>query len=227
MKNLKKAISFYSSFIHSGNLCYDIGANIGNRVKVFTELGARVIACEPQPGCIKNLRKKFSNKKDVVIVQTALGKESGEGFLRLTKKASTIASMNNSWINKVKENRFKNYNWDRQIKVPIICIDKLIIKNNREVPFFIKIDVEGFEYEVLQGLHHSVPYISFEYVPEILSIAINCINYLKYLDCYEFNYSVEESFIWGLENWVNADTIIDIIKHQDIKSFGDIYARIS
>ena len=39
---------------------------------------------------------------------------------------------------------------------------------------FVKIDVEGFEYEVLKGLSTPVPYLSFEFVPECRGIAFNC-----------------------------------------------------
>jgi predicted RNA methylase len=42
---------FYSQFVSSGDLVFDVGANVGNRSKIFSRLGARVIAFEPQPAC--------------------------------------------------------------------------------------------------------------------------------------------------------------------------------
>ncbi len=40
---------FYSQFIRPGDLVFDIGANRGDRTEVFVQMGARVVAAEPQP----------------------------------------------------------------------------------------------------------------------------------------------------------------------------------
>ena len=49
-KNIEeKRFNFYSGFINKGNICFDIGANYGNRTEVFLKLGSEVIAVEPQP----------------------------------------------------------------------------------------------------------------------------------------------------------------------------------
>jgi len=40
---------FYQQFVRSGDLCLDIGAHLGNHVRVWLELGAQVVAVEPQP----------------------------------------------------------------------------------------------------------------------------------------------------------------------------------
>ena len=64
-KRLKKRITFYSQFIKKGNLCFDIGANVGNRAEVFLEIGAKVIAVEPQSKCVKVLNEKFGNNENI------------------------------------------------------------------------------------------------------------------------------------------------------------------
>lgn len=58
------------------------------------------------------------------------------------------------------------------------------------MPFFIKIDVEGHEPHVLAGLHHVVPYLSFEVnLPQFMPEGQQCVNMLNELDtCGEFNY---------------------------------------
>ena len=56
----KKMIQFYSNFISNGDLCFDVGANIGNRTEVFLELGAKVICVEPQQACLQQLNKIFA-----------------------------------------------------------------------------------------------------------------------------------------------------------------------
>src|SRR5262245_12044409 len=55
----RKMRHFYSQFIAPGNLCYDVGANVGDRTDIFRKLGARVIAIEPQTACLEVLRQRF------------------------------------------------------------------------------------------------------------------------------------------------------------------------
>lgn len=43
---------FYEQFIRPNDICFDIGANMGNRTEVFLKLGAKVIAVEPQSECV-------------------------------------------------------------------------------------------------------------------------------------------------------------------------------
>lgn len=51
-KSDNELLNFYSKFIKADDLVFDIGANIGTRVKIFLKLGANVVAFEPQPDCI-------------------------------------------------------------------------------------------------------------------------------------------------------------------------------
>lgn len=39
---------FYGQFVRPGDLCFDVGAHAGNRVRAWRALGARVLAIEPQ-----------------------------------------------------------------------------------------------------------------------------------------------------------------------------------
>src|SRR5262245_55918355 len=54
--------AFYSSFLAPGDLCFDVGANIGNRVKIFLAIGARVVAVEPQRECARVLESAFAGR---------------------------------------------------------------------------------------------------------------------------------------------------------------------
>ena len=55
----REMLRFYSRFIHKGDLCFDVGAHMGNRTEIFLKLGANVIAVEPQEDCINQLREKI------------------------------------------------------------------------------------------------------------------------------------------------------------------------
>ncbi len=74
----QEMISFYKQFITSGDLCFDIGANIGERTNCFLQLNARVVAVEPQSSCMIQLNKKFYLNKKVNLIKKAVGAETGE-----------------------------------------------------------------------------------------------------------------------------------------------------
>ena len=57
-REIRQRKEFYSYFINAGDVVFDIGANIGNRTQIFSELGARVVAVEPQSKCVTILKKK-------------------------------------------------------------------------------------------------------------------------------------------------------------------------
>lgn len=40
---------FYRQFVQPGALVFDVGAHVGNRLRVLRQLGARVVAVKPQP----------------------------------------------------------------------------------------------------------------------------------------------------------------------------------
>lgn len=223
-REIQKKKLFYSSLIKNNDLVFDIGANYGNRVEPFLRLGANVIAIEPQKKCCDYLSSKYGDK--IKILQVGLGEEEGVKEFYISN-ASTISSFSQEWIKKVSESRFKNYNWSNSISVPIITLDSVIEKYG--VPKFIKIDVEGFELQVLKGLSKCIPLISFEYtVPECLPVINECINQIrKFNPNVEFNYSIGESMNMNSRNWYTYEEIIKVINSKVFISsnFGDIYVR--
>src|SRR4030095_1106868 len=50
---------FYRQFLHPGDLAFDIGAHVGNRIRVFRRIGARVVAVEPQPDFVAVLQRLY------------------------------------------------------------------------------------------------------------------------------------------------------------------------
>jgi len=224
-KRLQKMLDFYSGFIKKGDICFDVGANLGNRTEAFLKLGAKVVAVEPQEDCIETLKDKFGNNENVFIVPKALDKAVGEKEIFIGQ-ASTLSTMSQDWIaNTKKSGRFKDHNWDSKSTVETTTFDILIKEYGK--PAFCKIDVEGFEYNVLQGLSKPVNMISFEFAPESLDSVLNCIKYLSSLGMYKFNYSHGESMAWALQDWKEAGQISEILiklpKH--ISVYGDIYAK--
>ena len=62
VKDLQTKTKFYSKLIQNGDLCFDVGANVGNRTEAFLKLGARIVAVEPQPECIAVLNELHGDR---------------------------------------------------------------------------------------------------------------------------------------------------------------------
>jgi len=220
-----KRLEFYSQFVKEGDLCFDIGANIGNRVEVFTKLGATVVAIEPQKSCCRVLEKNFGKNPNVHVVNKALDKTVGtkEFFI---DHSHTLSSMSKEWIAAVRHSgRFSNHTWDDKVTVETTTLDLLIKEYGQ--PNFCKIDVEGFEWEVIQGLSQPVNMLSLEFVPEFIDPVLDCVRYLSQLGPAEFNYSLADSMSFALPSWAKADDMIDLLQTlpRESQPQGDVYVR--
>lgn len=221
---LQKRRLFYNQFVNRNDLCFDVGANIGNRVTPLLQIGARVIAIEPQESCYKILKSRFGKK--IEIITKGLGEN--EGFQKFhISNTSTISSFSEEWINSVKDARFKEHNWDKTIEVDMTTLDELIAIYG--IPAFIKIDVEGYELEVLKGLSQPIKMISFEYtVPEQTNKIVECINIVQRnspnILC---NYSTGETMKMISDEWLNVEKFFEHIQQPSfiMSGFGDIYLK--
>ncbi|UFH55968.1 FkbM family methyltransferase [Spirosoma sp. KNUC1025] len=216
---------FYDSFVKKDDLCFDVGANVGNRIRPLLGLGAKVLAVEPQQACYKILKYKFG--KRIIIINKGLGESEGiKNFY--TSDENVLSSFSDEWINSVKNSgRFQNIEWKEAIQVEITTLDKLI--DIYGLPTFIKIDVEGYELEVLKGLTKPVKMISFEYtVPEQVNRLIECLEKIeKNATNIECNYSVGESMKFALQDWQSVDSMKHLTTTDEFiaTGFGDIYVR--
>jgi FkbM family methyltransferase len=221
----QKSTGFYKQFISKNDLVFDIGANYGNRVRTFLALHAKVIAVEPQRKCVKFLKAMYS---DAVILEKGVGGQPGEMDFYASEN-SALSTFSQNWINKVKvTNRFENAGWQAPVKVQITTLDELILKYG--VPAFVKIDVEGFEPEVLNGLNTAVDSLSFEYaVPENMDELSSCLQRLKMLGNYVANFSKGESMDFHLKSWMNLDEFLAYIETDDFieTHAGDVYVKLN
>lgn len=222
-KKIKKYQKFYSQFIPPQSIAYDIGANIGDRTESLTRICKIVIAVEPLPFIIKKLKSRFKYNKKIIIEPFAIGEKESITDMYVSN-IHTMSTLSADFIKNVYDKWSAPPIYQHTIKVKTVTIDQLIQKYS--IPYFIKVDVEGYELEVLNGLTHSIPYIAFEYNPTNIEKAIQCIERLiKINSHYKFNIALEDTAEFHLSIFVSSDKMIDLLRkniHQG--KFGDIYA---
>lgn len=216
---------FYGQFIPAGALAFDIGAHVGNRIRAWRALGARVVAVEPQPGCVEILQRLYGRDTGVVLETVAVGAEPGEAELMVSDRTPTVSTMSPGWAAKVgQQANFAHVAWDRRVRVAVTTLDALIARHG--VPVFIKLDIEGFEANALAGLSTPVAALSFEYLPAAAADSLACVARLERLGTYVFNRSPGESHRLALDSWVSAAAIRDWLERLPLDAgSGDIYAR--
>ncbi|MEM7222992.1 MAG: FkbM family methyltransferase [Pseudomonadota bacterium] len=216
----------YGAFVKPGDLCFDIGAHLGDRVRAFTHLGARVVALEPQPRIMTVLRRFYGRHPAVTLVEAAAGAKPGRASLQVSQGTPTLSTLSEDWRRQVSANRrFAGARWQERVEVQVTTLDALIAAHGR--PDFCKIDVEGFEAEVLAGLSRPLPALSFEVIPAAPEQAAACLERLAQLGPYRFNISLGERKRLIFDDWRDRrDLEAWLAARGPNEPSGDVYARL-
>lgn len=219
--------AFYAALIGPGDLAFDIGSHVGDRIGCFRRLGARVVAVEPQPALARTLRWLYGRDAGVSIQAIALGRESGRASLHLNLANPTVSTASADFVTAARGSTgWEGQAWDGQVEVACQRLDDLIARHGR--PVFVKIDVEGFESEVLAGLSAPVPALSFEITTIQRSVARAALDECRRLGYSRFNAVLSESYRFEHARWLDADAIehwIQVLPHA--ANSGDVYAVVS
>lgn len=218
----------YRPFVPPSALVFDIGAHLGDRTRAFAALGARVIALEPQPHLFRWLQQLLGRRTAVILRPEAVGRAVGHATLAISRRTPTVSSLSPQWPGRLgrRNPSFMNVSWEESVQVPVVTLDQLIAEYG--VPDFCKIDVEGFEAEVLAGLSHAVPALSLEFVAGALDVAVASVRRLNALGSYSFNAIAGEGRDFLFADWLQSGPLLAWLEGgAGGLASGDIYARLT
>jgi len=215
---------FYRRFLEPGDLAFDIGAHVGNRSRAMRRAGARVVALEPQSPFTGFLR--LTMPADVTLVDAAAGPRTCEAELAVSRLHPTVSSLRAEFPDEAGQTEgFRHVRWDARQRVHVTTLDALIADHG--MPRFVKIDVEGFEAEVLAGLSRPVPLIAFEYLPAMADVARDALGRVLSLGDYRFNLVQGETCAFHWPEWRGVEAVQAWLDGLEMHAgSGDIYARL-
>ena len=226
----QREFDLFKSLVPPTSLCFDVGANIGDKTNMFVKHQCRVIAVEPVRRNIQILRKRFGRVSRVMIVEGAVSDHLAREPINVVDENTSFSSFNRSWVESL-EDKARN-RWGVSVQPPSVemvdttTLDLLIEQYGR--PYYVKIDVEGHEIHVLRGLTRAVPLISIEAnLPEFIDETLSCVSKLSALapDAV-FNYTTESQDRFELAEWMSAAAFHSWLEATDAR-FMEIYCRMS
>jgi FkbM family methyltransferase len=195
--------SFYSRYIRPGDLVFDVGANVGIYSEIFTELGARVIAIEPNPTCLALLRRLAGIRKKVTVEASAVGDTRGKIILQLCDN-SQLSTANLQWRKHVQHSPLhSSCSWLGELEVELTTLDDLAQKYG--IPKFVKIDIEGFDDRAMNAMTFSPEALTFEFNRLLPDVAMRCLQAKAIASGYEFNLICGERMKYASCKWLSNE----------------------
>lgn len=217
---------FYAQFLGPGDLAFDVGAHVGNRSRAMRAAGARVVAFEPQSPFTGFLRHTLP--RDITLIEAAAGPvAAATAELAVSLLHPTVSSLRADFPGRAGASEgFEQVRWDARQRVRVTTLDAEIARHG--LPRLIKVDVEGFEAEVLAGLSQPVETIAFEFLPALPEAARAALARIATLGPYRCNVVRGEAqgFLWP--DWRTPEAVADFLHAQPPGAgSGDIYAWLS
>jgi FkbM family methyltransferase len=221
IENRRREVEFYRRTLrgfNQGSLIFDVGANVGYKTDIFLRLGAKVVAVEPDLANQDVLRKRFLvfrlAKKPVSVVGKAVAAEAGSQTMWVDKPGSALNTLNSKWVELLRSDRSRfgeclEFGEARQVQTT--TLEELCGHYGR--PLYVKIDVEGYEANVLSGLNTVIPFISFEVnLPQFRPEALECIDHLERIAVGgKYNYAPDCLRGLACDSWLSKDVFVKLL----------------
>lgn len=192
MSRIKLNQSFDKKLIeHLGltkfELALDIGSFTGDSVVGIQSMGYKHIVCiEPDPHNFDKLKSNYGKNATITLIKKAVSDKSEE-IIKLcsTRNLPFLNSLDPKWLTKTRHNQFYRPNQYEEVDVETITIPDIIELVGKS-PDYIKIDVEGWEKQVIRCIKEKPELVSFEWISERLDDNLSCISMLRDLGFSKF-----------------------------------------
>lgn len=208
----------------SRQILFDIGANEGKYTDANMKNFDKYILVEANHVLAEKLREKYRTYASVYIVEAIASNKENEVFY--ISNANTISTSDPEWIQK---SRFSNnYTWTPVEGIKTVSVDTLIQEFGE--PTLIKIDVEGYEYNVLQSLSKKVNMLCFEWAEEKKKEILLSLEYLNAHNYTKFHIQIEDKYDYSVKDgdWQDYTTVYNTMNSScDVNrkdSWGMIWA---
>lgn len=221
---------FYAGLLDgvSSQPIFDIGANAGSKAIIFSEHSSCVVGVEPMPTTFDRFRERFRGNANITAVLSACGEHPGSTRMYAFEGADAYNTLSGKRFDELVDCRVDALGDSKPsavtIQVPVTTLDALIATYG--CPHYIKIDVEGYELEVIKGLSRSVPLVSVECnLPSFEMETLEIIRRLAALaPVVQFNYvTTEPPQRFEASNWLSFEEMAAIVS--DRRDYMEIYCR--
>nr|MDT0660889.1 FkbM family methyltransferase [Micromonospora sp. DSM 115978] len=215
--------AFYARFVRPGDLVFDVGSHVGDRIGSFRRLGARVVAVEPQPSCAHAIRALYGDD-GVTLVEAVCAARAGTLRFRVNSANPTVSTASSEFVAAAAGAAgWEGQRWDAETEVPSVTLDMLISEYGE--PAFAKVDVEGFEDAVLAGLGRPLTALSFEFTTIQRAVADRCLDRLAGLGFDGFDVALGESMALTFGHWISGAEMAEHLRSLPHEAnAGDVYA---
>lgn len=220
LATLRANTRFFAQFFEPGDLVFDVGANRGDMSDALLRGGARVVAFEPQSEMVEVVEARCGPNPNLTVLRCGVGAEEGTATLFVNAGHTGASSMLEDWGEAPSA---------APRVVPVVTLRDMIERYGR--PRYVKIDVEGLEVAVLEGLIEAVPYVSFEQSRDRadgIDAARACMKRLSALGEIEFNMTPAELNQFAFDEWQPGAKFDEIYPSQVAgfdHRYGDVFVR--
>lgn len=173
---------------------------------------------------VNHLKHLFPNSK-LHIDNRAISHARGTQEFKLAN-VDTISTLSTDWV---ENSRFTGeYTWDNSIMVETLTLSDAIAEYG--IPDYIKIDTEGYEYEILTNFHEFLPntLFAFEWAEEQKEKIVKILNHINALGYKNFAYTEGDPVLFDEQiSWSDFDNfkLIDTLDSSRKALWGMIYFK--
>lgn len=219
----KKGRNFYKSLLEKHKpIVFDIGANVGDKSAIFCKYSTLVVAVEPDKTNNNLLHKRFFLEPKVKVVHAAVSNKQGKELFYENSPGSPANTLSSKWkgiLENPHANRFsKALTFPASYEVDTTTLDSLIQAHG--IPYYIKIDVEGYENLVLESLSKPVSIISFEVnFPDFIDETLQCVQYLTRLSSNTKFNAMDDRYEFFWTEHKDSQFILDWLAKTELRYF--------